>query len=215
MNQPSSPSSIAERGNQIAFFEEAQRLADAVHVMGPKVGKIAVYDLDQFVPLAELVAANKKQPGTFAAFLLNIKVIDTVGRERTVIREGRVKEGVLKFSELVDLMRGWPVKSMAAYFGMAPTDTRLYKVGHAIADVCEKYLNLAVGFEAGSFRVLTHKAVARKEEARIVQMLGNERNHEQKIKALKTRGALPSGQQTIQLQIFPASPDEAENEPNT
>ena len=192
---------------QVRFFEEAEQLAKSVHVMGPKVGRIAVYDADSFIPLTQVVAMNKINPGAFAEVLLSIKVANSRGRLCAVVREGRVKEGVIEWSKRADLMRGWSKQSMAKFFEMAPSDTRLSDIGHAIRDVCKEHLKLAVGFEGGRLKVLTHAAMSRKNDMRVKDMIANNRKLDEDNQVFTARGALPSGQKSIQMTIFPVLED--------
>ena len=195
---------------QLALLKDAQRIVDVVNVMGKKVGKLAVYDPDKFVDLAELVASNKVSPGAFGETLLSIRITDSKGRARAVFREGRVKRGVLEWTKRGDLMQGWKRKDMAAFFDMSPTDKNLDAIIHAIRDVCKEHLHLAVGSDSGYLRVLTQKAISRKNDMRGQMMSGLAANGEYDNRVFRNQGLLPSGQTCVQLALYPADDDDRE-----
>lgn len=199
---------VAKPRGQVALLEEAQRIMDVVDVMGKKVGKLAVYDPDKFIDLAELVAANKQNPGFFADALLSIRIEDTQGRKRAVLREGKVKRAVIELAQTGDLMKGKKRSDLAKFFGVTPTDKVLDGIIHTIRDICKIHLGLAVGSDGGHLRVLTQQALGKKNQFRAQMMEGLERNGEDDNRVFRAQGMLPECHKVVQLELYNPPPDD-------
>ncbi len=199
---------VAKPRAQVALLDEAKRIMDVVNVMGKKVGKIAVYDPDKFIDLAELVAANKEAPGAFGEVLMSIKVTDSSGRMRAVVREGRVKQGILEWTKRGDLMKGWKRSDMAAFFGIASTDSRLNGVVNAIKELCREHLKLAVGSDKGKLCVLTQQGMERRQNFRGEMLVSISENGEKDNQIFRAQGMLSNNQAVAQMTLFAAVPDD-------
>lgn len=199
---------VAKPRAQVALLEEAQRIMDVVDVMGKKIGKLAVYDPNKFIDIAELVAANKQSPGAFGEVLMSIKVTDSSGRMRAVVREGRVKQGILEWTKRGDLMKGWKRSDMAAFFGIAPTDTRLNSVINAIRELCREHLHLAVGSDKGRLCVLTQQGMERRQNFRGEMLVAIAENGEKDNQVFRSQGMLSESEAAAQLTLFAAIPDD-------
>lgn len=199
---------VAKPRGQVALLEEAQRIMDVVDVMGKKIGKLAVYDQDKFIDLAELVAANKQNPGMFGEVLMSIKVTDSSGRLRAVVREGRVKQGILEWTKRGDLMRGWKRSDMAAFFDIAPTDTRLNGIINAIKELCREHLKIAVGSDKGYLRVLTQQGMERRQNFRGEMLVAIAENGDKDNQVFRSQGMLSDSEATAQLTLFAAVADD-------
>ncbi len=199
---------------QLAMFKEIEKLAMAVRIMGPRVGKIAVFDASKLYDLAQLIALNKQEPGTFAQLLIDLPVTNKNGKKTVTVRSGRVKQGLLEWSQRADLMRGWKKKSMAAFFNMSHSDKRLEDIASGITAVCKKHLGLRVGWHKSAFRVLTEPQLSRKQDMRRKNVEGNIRNGEEDNRIFQTRGALPQGPLALEMTIYPLLEDDTDDEPN-
>lgn len=115
---------------------------------------------------------------------------------------------MLEWTKRGDLMKGWKRKDMAAFFGMTPTDKNLDAIIHAIRDICKAHLGLAVGSDNGYLRVLTQKAVSRKNDMRAQMMTGLATNGEYDNRVFRNEGLLPNGQTCVQLALYPVNDDD-------
>jgi hypothetical protein len=179
----------------------AKEMAKAVRVLGPEVRNISTYDADpdKRVELAKLLSANAQQPGVFGYFLAALTVEDGEGHKQRVVREGSIKDTLIKLSiEAPNLMTGWAISELALAMGVAVSDDRLRKRTSAMTAACAKAGIDAQTFR-GYFKVLTITEAKIKQEQHRANIEGQIKARSRKSKPLKARKIDPNGRQRFEL----------------
>lgn len=173
----------------------------AVKVLGPEARNLSTYDADpdKRVELAKLLAANAQKPGVFGYFLASLATEDEKGHKQRVVREGSVKDMLIKLSiEAPNLLTGWAVSEIALAMGVAVTDDRLRKRTSAMTAACAKAGIDAQTFR-GYFKVLTITESKIKQEQQRANIEGQIKARTRKSKPLKARKIDPNGKQRFEL----------------
>ncbi len=179
----------------------AKEMARAAKILGPEVRNISTYDADpnKKVELAKLLAANAQKPGVFGYFLGQLTVEDGKGYKQRVVRDGSVKDTLLKLSiEAPNLLTGWAISDLALAMGVAVTDDRLRKRTSAMSTACAK-AGIDVQTFRGYFKVLTITEAKIKQEQHRANIEGQIKARTRKSKPLKARKIDPNGRQHFEL----------------
>lgn len=188
-----------ERRNQMS--RRAKEMARAAKILGPEVRNISTYDADpnKKVEFAKLLAANAQKPGVFGYFLGQLTVEDDKGYKQRVVRDGSVKDTLLKLSiEAPNLLTGWAISDLALAMGVAVTDDRLRKRTSAMSTACAK-AGIDVQTFRGYFKVLTITESKIKQEQHRANIEGQIKARTRKSKPLKARKIDPNGRQHFEL----------------
>lgn len=184
-----------------AINRRAREMNAAVRVSGPEVRNISTYDADpdKRVELAKLLLANAQKPGVFGRFLAGLTVEDENGHKQRAVREGSVKNTLIKLSiEAPNLLTGWAISELALAMGVAVSDDRLRKRTSAMTAACAKAGIDAQTFK-GYFKVLTITESKIKQEQQRANIEGQIKARSRKSKPLKARKIDPNGKQRFEL----------------
>ncbi len=184
-----------------AMSRRAKEMAKAAKILGPEVRNISTYDAnpDTRIELVKLLAANAQKPGIFGHFLSQLVVEGEKGQRQRVLRDGNIKDTLLKLSiEAPNLMTGWAISDLALAIGVAVTDDRLRKRTSAMSAACAK-AGLDVQTFRGYFKVLTITEAKIKQEQQRANIEGQIKSRSRKSKPLKARKINPNGRQHFEL----------------
>lgn len=192
------------KSHQVALFTQVAIVADAAAKLGKRIKNIAVYDVNKLPEVLEQFTSNHEQPGAFADFVIQVyRKRDKRGRERCMVRSGRVMNALIRWSEeCPNLMHGWKRESMAKALQLNVNDQRVNSVAKQLTKIC-KEIGVEAGWDGrGFFRVFTIREHNRKQKRRRAQVENIVKRGEEASAVLRERGYLPSGKKAIEQNLW-------------
>lgn len=189
---------------QAAIFSYVNDMANAINALGSKLTQLAVYntEIERLAEIMRIMHLNSDSPGAFADYITSVKVEDAQGKKQVIVRAGKIKNGIERWSEACpDLMKGWKRKDMAKAFGMIPTDKRLDDIARGMRRACQR-LGLEVGWHKGRFKVLTVREVSVKLDQQKENVKGQLMSREYMAGTLEVRGLMPKETQEMQVPLY-------------